>query len=614
MSDHDNFAADKSNYERPALKIRCGRNALWRRPCWQGPNASGACGGQVDCTPIQRGDRYHCSRPLRAGGVCEAGPLPNGKCVIQRPACVPIATIRHLRNQISLIVGIFVIAALCIFSLPGAVGNFGTALIDPGELSSIHTGYTQVEGCGACHSGHDNSGFSWVAAAFLKNEMSENCLKCHTLNEPQLGPHNFPFRHEFSTQTASCIDCHKEHKGKMANLTNVAQGTCGNCHQNEFTSFVSQHPPFSDKFPSSVPNSIYFNHVRHINEYFSEPRWTKKKNRDADFARKAKSNCTTCHAVEAAAGNEIRPRAFEEICSGCHLHQIRDRDFIFAMPDTFTPFTGLLLGVTEDEEEEDEATELHTKFIESLAENADEIIINKLENMTAEQKFINLFEGLGPLLIRQAAQKWADGDDFELDMNSDLKRFGWLAGEDENGDQSLRYKPAAHADTVLRSWFDLLLPLRHIESIDGEELDTEIIERAIELLLDKQEGPGACAKCHVAGLTDQMETAQLHSPVWGYRGHVKRLFTKYTHGPHINLIEPDKDCGNCHHLDTQSDYAKYFDNVNRLPQDFVSNFSSISKDTCVECHRKGKVRDLCTTCHQYHVSPGNKRVFRVQDE
>ena len=159
-----------------------------------------------------------------------------------------------------------------------------------------------------------------------------------------------------------------------------------------------------------------------------------------------------------------------------------------------------------------------------------------------------------------------------------------------------------------------MLPPRHIESIDGEELDTEIIERAIELLLDKQEGPGACAKCHVAGLTDQMETAQLHSPVWGYRGRVKRPFTKYAHGPHINLIEPGKDCGNCHHLDTQSDYAKYFDKVNRLPQDFVSNFSSISKDTCVECHRKGKVRDLCTTCHQYHVNPGNKQVFRVQDE
>ena len=71
-----------------------------------------------------------------------------------------------------------------------------------------------------------------------------------------------------------------------------------------------------------------------------------------------------------------------------------------------------------------------------------------------------------------------------------------------------------------------------------------------------------------------------------------------------------KNCVKCHKLDQEADYASHFKKADRTANDFVSNFSSISKDICIECHRRGKVREDCTMCHNYHNEAGNKRGFQ----
>jgi len=611
MNRQNKFGEEESTYERPESKYRCGRIKLWQRPCWQGPDADGRCGGVAECNPLRRGDRFYCTRPQRAGGACQEGPLPDGECAHKRPACIPALSTRRLRGQFNLITGIIVIAIFGLFVNIGDAKYVGTLLMDPGDLSGIHFGYTLEEGCVSCHVNHDDELVSWLGTAFSGNDISQNCLNCHTFHEPQLGPHNFPFKGEHSKKTASCVACHKEHRGKEANLTSISRQTCGNCHKAPFTNFVAGHPEFSEKFPSSLPNSINFDHAKHLKVYFIDPQWVNKKNRDAEFAKSARRQCTTCHAVVTAAGNEIKPKSFEQICKGCHLHQIQGRDLIILTSETYTPITGLFLGITEEEaDEEDEAAiSKHEQMIAALADDPEKVLASYLEKIGASKSYVQLFTGLSPVLIKQAAKSWVNEEEFDMGVDTNIKHYGWLAGEDENQEQSLRYKPASHADPIMKVWLELLLTLEKDESI-AEKMDAEILTSVRDLVLDKEEGPGACGKCHSAGLTDQLESVRQHKPEWGYRGHVKRFFTRYSHGPHIDLLNPSSNCVNCHKLEQGVDYASYFKKAERTAKDFVSNFSAISKDSCIECHRRDKVSEDCTMCHNYHNEARNKSVFQ----
>src|SRR5277367_6473905 len=110
----------RSPYERPTAARRCGRAALWGKPCARGPNADGTCGGTVECAPVLDNDRWECRRPLAAGGPCDDGPEPNGDCCMSRLPCRPRGTLRILRGRIAalaLLLPIVLIAAT--FTLDG---------------------------------------------------------------------------------------------------------------------------------------------------------------------------------------------------------------------------------------------------------------------------------------------------------------------------------------------------------------------------------------------------------------------------------------------------------------------------------------------------------------
>jgi len=130
-----------------------------------------------------------------------------------------------------------------------------------------------------------------------------------------------------------------------------------------------------------------------------------------------------------------------------------------------------------------------------------------------------------------------------------------------------------------------------------------------EHLLDGSDGPGACGKCHAAGLSPSSDPKVAVPAQWALRGGQDRPHTTYTHAPHISILGPDASCVNCHKLNTDADYAAYFKNTERTPGEFVSNFSAIGQETCAECHREGVVRFDCQLCHTYHRSPKFKVGF-----
>ncbi len=596
---------NNSNYERPQNSYRCGRGVMWKKECWQGPRNDGRCGGVFECKPQKNGDRYLCTRPQNAGGVCKQGPLPDGNCCLKRPACSPVPSNRVVRKYFTLISSIALISIMTLILALNFNNKTGSIVIEPGELTSIHAAYTEDIGCSSCHKVHDSNLHSWIKSVFTDTDISNQCLDCHGFHEPQMGAHNFEFN-KVSTQnvlTVECSDCHKEHKGSNFEISEMKPSTCNNCHEKKFNEFEAGHPEFPEKFPSSMPNSINFNHATHLEEYFVDPKWIDKPDRDKEFATIAKDDCTVCHSIDSVKSNRIKPKGFEEICSSCHLQQVRSRNLVFFRPDLFTAVSGLLLNVSEDEE--DEKIDDYIEMLNSFTNEPGLELSKLIETLDINNGFSELFLGINPLLLKSTAEKWVDEEDLETELSEELKYFGWLSGYDEDYEQTFRYKAYSHNDPIIKEWLELTLNLSK-KNTDGK-INESAIERLRETMLDKKTGPGACAKCHLSGLTD--EVALSTQLTWKYRINKDRKFTNYSHGPHINLLNPSENCIDCHELDKSSKYHEFFKEDNLKINNFNSNFLSIKKEKCDTCHKRGKIDASCTQCHRYHYEPINKKVF-----
>jgi len=472
--------------------------------------------------------------------------------------------------------------------------------LNPGPLSSVHSGFTRTEGCGACHIAHEQEGLGWLSAAFLPQDNAGQCLGCHSFGQPERGPHNTQHQHREDMVDIKCTACHTEHQGTDFMPSNVSNSVCGNCHQPAFESFETDHPAFAESYPYQVPNSINFDHVKHLGEYFVKDRWTSRGSRDADFAARAAKSCTTCHVVEAAT-REVQPLPFEEICARCHEQQITDRALVMFSPSEIYPVAAMLFQLDEDADDAEDQIILTT---ESLSEESIDFLASRLEKFDQEDLAAKLFTGLSTEVVTLSTAAWMDEEEYEPEHIPDINVKGWLAGEDPDGGQSVHYRPTGHRDPLIRAWIELALKLRF-----DEDSDVPFADYALEHLLDDSEGPGACGKCHAAGVSSLMSESA-RGPQWSYRGSVERPHTLYRHAPHINLLGPDNSCKTCHVLDEDADYAAYYEDPERSDSDFQSNFTAIKKSTCDVCHQRGIVRTDCQLCHQYHRAASFKVNFQ----
>jgi hypothetical protein len=151
---------------------------------------------------------------------------------------------------------------------------------------------------------------------------------------------------------------------------------------------------------------------------------------------------------------------------------------------------------------------------------------------------------------------------------------GWYRDED-----ALRYRPAGHADAFMKGWIDAARAMV-----------------AFEAMADPKKTAGACTKCH--SVDEAREGAAVVN--WrAARGDPKRHpFTVFSHVKHFSMIG-QKGCSTCHVLDRKADYASAF--KARDPGRFSSNFATLRRGLCLECHTPAKAGDDCTLCHRYHV-------------
>jgi hypothetical protein len=165
-------------------------------------------------------------------------------------------------------------------------------------------------------------------------------------------------------------------------------------------------------------------------------------------------------------------------------------------------------------------------------------------------------------------------------------KLGWIR---DDSIFQLRYQPSGHADPIIKNWIELVGELPEIEA-------TNSLRPAFDRLLATG-GIGDCRRCHTVDRIDD-RSLQVN---WKakYRDPSMSDFTKFSHGPHLTLLEL-RDCSRCHQLENERSTTEQYAGFDGSQSG--SNFATMKVSDCAACHRSGSAGNNCTQCHNYHVS------------
>ncbi len=183
------------------------------------------------------------------------------------------------------------LSLLVLFFLDSYIGT--AYLSTAGPLSSSHSIWENK--CDSCHS---------PQLAEFRSSMENRCLNCHPADKqfnlhisgptPQASEQNLK-------KNLSCVQCHKEHRGRDFRVRETADLQCKNCHG--FIRASTGHPEFdSNKMESPELKQIglKYSHSSHL-EIIIE------------------TGCPFCHQLDSEKGfSDIRKISFNENCKACH--------------------------------------------------------------------------------------------------------------------------------------------------------------------------------------------------------------------------------------------------------------------------------------------------------
>ena len=613
--EENKFGHNQSHYERPGFPYRCGRASLWQTPCNHGPEVDGTCGGSQECTPFLKNDRWECRRDKRFGGPCEDGPGPRGECSIKRPPCAPRSTLRVIRGRLVILtVGIILALIGSSLVLDPSVGGV-VSISDAGPLSKSHAKFTEEVGCSSCHAAHGKGPVGWIKAVFNNSDLSTQCMNCHSFGGPGFKAHNASMSPERQIPDTQCVMCHLEHSGPAMNTRSLSPEQCNSCHKSKFESFERGHPEFSEKYPYFKRTSIKFDHSSHLKKHFESSK----------FSDKAPKSCAGCHMITLS-DREIRPNNYEVVCAKCHDSQIQKKELVLLrlpelvqdlidreslvqncnFPDSHAQTEEEFLSVSTEQpasvstfllnipEDDPEAYDQPLQdLIFAMSEESSAPFVELIDGQTATSMSGNLLAGLNPEVLKRAACSW--GLNLEYEPPAEARFGGWYADMLE-----IRYRPSGHADPVAKSWVEFALAVSTNQEEEGKA------SRAIamrEQLLSVKEGVGGCIKCH--SITEIKDGGSRLVAEWHYASDDDRPYVRYKHDNHVEILGTKRSCENCHILNKEVDFMVSYKEYD--PANGVSNFSSIKKKTCMQCHSESQINMECQKCHLYHFKPSFRK-------
>ncbi|MBC8284491.1 MAG: hypothetical protein H8E32_11810 [Nitrospinae bacterium] len=523
---------------------------------------------------------------------------------------------RVIRGQIAFLAVAAIVALLATSQALNPNGGGFISISDAGPLSKAHKKFTEADGCSSCHAAHGKGPVGWIKAVFTQEDISERCVNCHSFAGPDSVAHNNELAKDREVRKTECIMCHREHNGQKMSTRQSSSEQCNTCHKNKFESFSKGHPEFPERYPYFDRNAIKFDHGSHLKKHFENPKFTEK----------APTSCTTCHTVTFS-DREVRPQAFESICVDCHGSQIKKKDLVLLrLPefmqnlidqDALAQACNSLMEEKTDDEFLSVSTEmpaLVSTFLLNVPEDAPETYEQPLQDLImamAEESLLpiedllnsqtekpmadRLLTGMSPEVLKRAACSW--GLNLEYEPPAEAKFGGWYADMLE-----VRYKPTGHHDPVAKGWVEFALAVSTIQE------DEEKTARAIAMrdqVISAKEGVGGCVKCHAVSETSTVDGKKKLEIEWNYKKGNNRPHSQYSHSSHIEIMGNKSSCSNCHILDDQAEYMASFKGFDATK--WSSNFASIKRKSCVQCHTESQINQDCQSCHIYHLNPGFKK-------
>ncbi len=675
-----------SSYERPHVEWECGSRCSGTT-CPLGPSVKGECRATCECSPRLIGGSWTCTRSEENGGPCEEGPNVDGTCSKPLPPCVPRRTARSLRRRICFrAVGI----TLGLILLFGS-GRYSKTLFSPGEVSRAHGNIG--DDCASCHSAGSDGLGGWMHRFLFSDEApndSDKCLSCHPMGDSPLTAHNRSSAELEAVRATwdaeggaipqaplalrvaaaaldisstnegvlDCMLCHKEHQGRLSNISELDDRRCQTCHSRQFTSLAEGHPEFS-AYPHRKKTPIIFDHTSHLTKHMPEQ-------------GKEITSCKSCHQIDQK-GMLMLSSSFETGCAECHHDEIRGEGAaevgiaFLTLPEVdietlrskgipvgvwpedadgeLTPIQSMIIGqmgvdiailsgldlydLSEATPEQlrvaQQVVWLTKKLFYDLATRGQSAMIETLSGFTDDEQAVSLVAGLPPGLLHQALAGWMPGirDEMKDAVVKDSKTLDAFlqsfssgkAGASKGGrgavtsvrDTGVLEEELVSAGGWYLDGFTLFYrPQGHQDSFVKNWIDLSStapkqgLARTLFKSLTAESAPGRCGYCHSVAQTEAgIAVLQWYS----FRPETAaRAITDFVHRPH-QIKGSDEECQACHKRDSDAEYlSNYEEDSTATPRTWVSGFKNIEKATCTECHVSGKAPIACLSCHNYHVT------------
>ncbi len=459
-----------------------------------------------------------------------------------------------------------------------------------------------------------------------------------------------------SVQKPSCAACHREHLGWDNDLTKIANDRCQVCHQNRFSSFAAGHPSFGD-YPFRERSRIVFDHKKHLQLHFREGAGQTfapesclnchsiNSDGGAMLIKPFEQACAACHNKDFAGLDTGAPAIPVLRAPLIDVEGFQDADLpVGEWPDdwdsletTFPPLSLLLAADTEarrkaaaqlqgkdldviDEDDQKAGYEIAWAFKEMLHDvgekgfpEIERRIRAPLGRQLSAAERADLRTVFSPGMIKTVANRWfprlkqeiarhregkspeaafMESDDLEERLAIDPVELGggWTRAD---ASLTLGYRPAAHADPFMKLWLELARAARRSGSTEVD------LFGSLAGTSDKV-APGRCMKCHTANT----ESGNLLHWQGRRPDPARRATARFSHASHFHLLK-EKNCVTCHRLDFSGSSEEFLAAFEYYNPDgskrMVSNFRSINKSACAQCHTRERAGENCLDCHNYHV-------------
>ncbi len=449
--------------------------------------------------------------------------------------------------------------------------------VSSGPLSSNHA--VLENDCAACHQD--------------SRVTNQACSSCHEKTGDELGIYTFSAHYLYRSNDfqrlesrdgeSPCAACHPEHRGRDANITQVADSRCLDCHQ--FGSFGDQHPQF-DVIADNIPDGagLSFGHIRHVREISERQGWI-------DVER----SCLACHQP-LADGKNFAPIDFDRSCDACHLDTaVRTPRLPIGRAEDQPPGVETLAMIRQrhdpasrwaDYTSAAEFQEVGSRVIKKVIHHRDPWILTNLRHLRDQlwqsSELADLLTTTADVAPHQLGELYQEAID-----NLELLALV-LRGRPEPLIQQELSQIDAQLRSLRQALRDPFTPLDESQFLFAESRarrDEVSAERAAEIeeLIGQISQP--CQQCH------QLRDGTL---VRVQKNQQTLRRAEFNHGAHILELR----CLDCHsqipiaaaladsEVDTSGDLAS----VHNLPP----------IETCQQCHNPRLASDSCITCHSFH--------------